>query len=134
MTMACTYQIHVFGKPGCDKCTILNDRLDALLKADEWADFEKVYHNLETEAGLVELCEAECLNPQRVPGFYVSKVNPDTGAHEPLPNPTPGAPDAPGGSSALYTWVGLQTDYTPVGRGVITPRMITAVLQQARAL
>ena len=43
-------------------------------------------------------------------------------------------PYAPGGSSALYTWVGLQTDYSSVGRGVITPRMIEAVLRQAKAL
>ena len=128
------YQIHVFGKPGCDKCHTLNGRLDDLLHEPEWANFEKVYHDLETEAGLVEFCEAECLNPQRVPGFYVSKANSVSGVHEPLPNPDPGAPGAPGGSSALYTWVGLQTDYSAAGRGVITPKMIEAVLRQAKAL
>ncbi len=132
--MSKTYQIHVFGKPGCDKCHTLNGRLDDLLQEAEWADFEKLYHDLETENGLVEFCEAECLNPQRVPGFYVSKANPATGEQEPLPNPQPGSADAPGGSGALYTWVGLQTDYSSVGRGVITPRMIEAVLRQAKAL
>ena len=132
--MSKTYQIHVFGKPGCDKCHTLNGRLDDLLQEAEWADFEKIYHDLETENGLVEFCEAECLNPQRVPGFYVSKANSATGAQEPLPNPNPGSVDAPGGASALYTWVGLQTDYSSVGRGVITPRMIEAVLRQAKAL
>lgn len=132
--MSKIYQIHVFGKPGCDKCHTLNGRLDDLLQKADWADFEKVYHDLETESGLVEFCEAECLNPQRVPGFYVTKANPSTGTHEPLPNPDPGALDPPGGSSALYTWIGLQTDYTPVGRGVISPRMIEAVLRQAKNL
>ena len=132
--MSKTYQIHVFGKPGCDKCHTLNGRLDDLLQEAEWADFEQLYHDLETENGLVEFCEAECLNPQRVPGFYVSTAHPATGELEPLPNPQPGSADAPGGSSALYTWVGLQTDYSSVGRGVITPRMIEAVLRQAKAL
>ncbi len=132
--MAKTYQVHVFGKPGCAKCHTLNGRLDDLLQEDDWADFEKVYHDLETEAGLVEFCEAECLNPQRIPGFYVSKADPKTAAHRPIPNPAPGAADAPGGSSALYTWVGLQTDYTAAGRGLITPKMIEAVLQQAKGL
>ena len=129
--MGKTYQIHVFGKPGCDKCHTLNGRLDDLLKGEEWSDFEKVYHDLETEGGLVEFCEAECLNPQRVPGFYVSKADPATGRQAPIPNPKPGAEDGPGGSSALYTWIGLQTDYGPAGRGVITPKMIQAVLRQA---
>lgn len=128
-----TYQIHVFGKPGCDKCHTLNGRIDDLLRDAEWADFRKVYHDLETESGLVEFCEAECLNPQRVPGFYVSKADPATGLQRPIPSPQPGAP-APGGSSALYTWVGLQTDYTAAGRGVITPRMIEATLRLAKTL
>lgn len=132
--MSKTYQIHVFGKPGCDKCHTLNGRLDDLLQEAEWAGFEKVYHDLETEAGLVEFCEAECLNPQRVPGFYITKADPATGVQTPLANPQPGAADAPGGSSALYTVVGLQTDYTAAGRGVLTPRMIEAVLRQAQGL
>ncbi len=132
--MAKTYQVHVFGKPACDKCHTLNGRLDDLLQETEWADFEKVYHDLETENGLVEFCEAECLNPQRVPGFYVSKANPVTGVQEPLPNPTPGAMTPPVGASALYTWVGIQTDYSATGRGVISPKMIEAVLRQAKSL
>jgi hypothetical protein len=132
--MSKTYQIHVFGKAGCDKCHTLNGRIDDLLHEEEWAAFEKVYHDLETENGLVEFCEAECLNPQRVPGFYVSKADPATGRHKPLPNPAPGGETGPGASSALYTWVGLQTDYTSVGRGVITPRMIETTLRRAMVL
>lgn len=127
-----TYQIHVFGKPGCAKCHTLNGRLDDLLQDDEWTDFEKIYHDLETEQGLVAFCEAECLNPQRVPGFYISKLNPDNGRHEPLPNPVPGEDLPVVGDSALYTWIGLQTDYSSTGRGVITPGMIEATLQRAK--
>ena len=41
-----------------------------------------------------------------------------------------------GKQTVSYTHLDVykRQDYTPVGRGVITPRMITAVLQQARAL
>lgn len=129
-----TYQIHVFGKPGCAKCHTLQGRLDDLLQEPEWADFEKVYHDLETEDGLVDFCDVECLNPQRVPGFYISKADPATGAQRPIPNPTPGQTDAVTGASALYTWVGLQTDYSTAGRGVLTPRMIEATLRKAKTL
>ena len=132
--MSKTYQVHVFGKPGCAKCHTLNGRLDDLLQEDPWTDFKKVYHDLETENGLVEFCDVECLNPQRVPGFYVSKADPVSGKQAPLPSPNPGAADAPGGTSALYTWVGLQTDYTSTGRGVISPKMLESVLSQAKSL
>ena len=129
-----TYQIHVFGKPGCAKCHTLQGRLDDLLSEPEWSDFEKIYHDLETEDGLVAFCDAECLNPQRVPGFYVSKLDPSTGEQRPLVNPTPDTPDPSTGNSAPYTWVGLQTDYSPSGRGVLTPRMIESTLAKAKAL
>lgn len=132
--MSTTYQIHVFGKAGCDKCHALHQRLDALLQDPEWADFEKVPHDLDTVDGLVAFCEAECINPQRIPAFYVAKFNPAAGRFEPLPNPRPGAAETPGGTSALYSLVGLQTDYSSAGRGLLTPRMIEAVLRQARGL
>lgn len=122
-----TYQIHVFGKPGCAKCHALQGRLDDLLAEPDFADFEKVYHDLETEEGLVAFCEAECLNPQRVPAFYVAKDG------EPMPNPAPGAPDAVLGDTALYTWLGLQTDYSPRGRGVLSPKMLEHTLRRALA-
>ncbi|MDR0994183.1 MAG: hypothetical protein LBN38_06450 [Verrucomicrobiota bacterium] len=132
--MSKPYQIHVFGKPGCAKCHTLNDRLDAFLEEEAWQAFEKVYHDLETESGLVDFCEAECLNPQRVPGFYVSKADPETGRQEPLVNPDPGGGEPGIRNSALYSWIGLQTDYSGTGRGVITPKMIETVLRRAKAL
>ena len=36
-------------------------------------------------------------------------------------------------AAKLYQHLGLQTDYTEAGKGVIPPKMIEAVLQQARA-
>jgi len=36
------FQIHVFGKAGCDKCAVLNKRLDQMLTEEEWEAFEKV--------------------------------------------------------------------------------------------
>ena len=45
--MSKTYQIHVFGKPGCDKATRLM-AADDLLQETEWAIL-KSYHDLETE-------------------------------------------------------------------------------------
>ena len=123
-----SYQIHVFGKPGCAKCHALQGRLDDLLQEETYSDFEKVYHDLETEDGLVAFCEAECLNPQRVPAFYVAKEG------EPILNPNPGATDSVTGDSSLYTLLGLQTDYSPRGRGVLSPKMIESVLQRALAL
>ncbi len=128
------WQVHVFGKPGCAKCHTLQGRLDDLLQEEEWSEFEKVYHDLETEEGLADFCEAECLNPQRVPGFYVSRLDEATGEQRPVANPRPGETDPVTGASALYTWVGLQTEYRGAGRGVITPKMIEATLRKAKAL
>jgi hypothetical protein len=130
--MSKTFQIHVFGKPGCAKCHVLQGRIDELLQEEEWSGFEKVYHDLETEDGLVEFCEAECLNPQRVPGFYISKAGED-GVQRPMANPAPGAADPVLGASGLYARIGLQTDYSATGRGVISPKMIEAVLRKAKA-
>ena len=71
--MAKKYRVVVFGKSGCPKCKVLNQRLDTLLDKPEWEQFEKVYHSLDTEDGLVSFCKAECINPQRIPAFYVAE-------------------------------------------------------------
>ncbi len=126
------YQVQVFGKPGCDKCARLNRRLDKMLAKEEWQAFEKVYFDLHTEAGLVAFCEAECINPQRIPALLVTRWNADKDQYEPVPNPAPGAPDPLCGKSRLFQHLGLQTDYS-AGGGVLAPKMLAAVLQQARA-
>jgi hypothetical protein len=129
--MAKTHQILVFGKAGCDKCKVLNQRIDNLLTKEDWKDFEKVYCDVETEDGLIAFCNSECINPQRIPAFVVRRHNEESGSFDLLPNPTMGKNDKVCGDSKLYTYLGLQTDYTDVGRGIISPKMIAAVLQQA---
>lgn len=125
------YRIQVFGKMDCDKCKTLNQRLDKLLEREEWQAFEKVYYDLLTVDGLVAFSEAECINPQRIPALLVTRRVEATDAYEPVPNSRPGARDEICGAARLYPYLGLQTDYSDQGRGIISPRMLTAVLSEA---
>ena len=126
------YRVLVFGKAGCDKCKMLNKRLDALLAKPEWQDFEKLYCDLETEDGLVPFCQAECVNPSRVPAIVVKRQDEQTGKYLKLRNPQPGSQDSVCKKSKLYTYLGLQTDYSGSGKGLITPDMLTHLLSEAR--
>jgi len=129
-----TFKVQVFGKPGCDKCTQLNKRLDKILADKEWSKFEKEYCDVETVDGLVEFASAECINPQRIPAMLVKKLQVENERYNPVPVRDPRQqPDKVCGKSKLYQYVGLQTDYTPTGKGIISPKMITAVLQEACA-
>ena len=128
-----TYVVKVFGKAGCAKCKTLNKRLDTLLAKAEWSEFGKQYCDVETGDGLVDFSRAECINPNRIPAFVVSKRDSDTGEYHMLLNPRPDERDAVCGNSKLYTFLGLQTDYTDVGKGLIKPSMLEAVLEEARS-
>jgi len=130
--MAAIYRVLVFGKSGCDKCKTLHKRLDDVLAREEWADFEKQACDVESVEGLVAFCKAECVNPQRVPGFIVLRKRATEDRYDPVVRPIPGRVDPVCGPSALYTLVGLQTDYSETGRGVLTPTMILATLTEAR--
>ena len=125
------YRVQVFGKAGCDKCKMLNRRLDKLFEQEEWQDFEKEYCDLETERGLVAFCRAQCVNPSRIPAMLVTRRRED-GTYELLENPAPGREDRVCKASKLYQYLGLQTDYT--SNGVISPKMIGAVLEEARSV
>ena len=126
--------VHVFGKKTCAKCAMLNKRLDEILVKEPWAgNFVKVYNDLETEDGLLNFCLAQCLNPNRVPAMVVAKLDKD-GVEEFIPNPNPDEMDPISKRSALYTCIGLQTDYSSEGNGVITPKMIQHVLDRAMEL
>jgi hypothetical protein len=128
------YRILVFGKAGCDKCDLLKGRLDKLLTKPDYADFDKVHCDLETEDGLVTLCQTECINPQRIPAFMVLRRDQATGRYTPVPNQAPLEDDPVCGGSRLYLHLGLQTDYSVRGHGgVITPAMIESVLARARS-
>lgn len=128
------FRITVFGKTGCEKCKVLNKRLDDLLAKPGWEEFEKAYCDVETEDGLVAFARAECVNPNRIPAAVVSRLNPETGRYDFVANPAPGAADPVLKKSKLYSLLGLQTDYSESGQGLITPKMLTALLEQARAM
>jgi hypothetical protein len=49
-----------------------------------------------------------------------------------VPNRTPNVQDPVCGTSRLYQYAGLQTDYSAAGRGVISPKMLKTVLEDAR--
>ena len=126
------FRVVVFGKTSCDKCKVLNRRLDRLFTEEKWQDFEKHYCDVETEEGLLTFCRAQCVNPSRIPALLVMRRSAD-GRLEPIQNPNPGVADAVCRRSRLYQYVGLQTDYSDIGSGIITPEMIESVLLAARA-
>ena len=130
--MAKRFKLVVFGKAGCDKCKMLKKRTDELLASAEWADFEQEYCDVETEEGLIEFCRSECINPTRIPALVVMRQQAD-GAYRPMTVPPPAKPDPLLGKSRLYHVLGLQTDYSSQGRGVLSPKMIQAVMTAARA-
>jgi len=127
------FQIHIFGKQDCKKCGLLHQRLDKLLASDDGHDFTKLYSDVETEDGIIAFCQAECINPQRIPAFLVEQLDPATDRYQPIPNPGAGEPDPVCGASKLYLYLGLQTDYSEAGGGLITPQMIKACMAEARA-
>lgn len=127
------FQIRVFGKPGCDKCHTLNQRLDKLLAKEDFSDFSKLYVDVETNSGLVAFAEAECINPSRIPAMLVTQWCDDEDEYVPVSTKEPGAKDAVCKKSKLYQYLGLQTDYSDSGKGIISPKMIQSVLAEATA-
>lgn len=126
--------VNVFGKPGCAKCAMLNRRLDKMLEeVPAYARFHKEYHNVLSEEGLVDFCKSECLNPSRIPAMVIS-VTDDAGKPRYLPNPAPGTEDPVCRHSRIYQYLGVQTDYSEEGKGIITPEMIKTILDQALAI
>jgi len=131
--MAAKFQIKVFGKQGCDKCHTLNQRLDKLLETQTYSNFEKIYCDVETVEGLVAFAEAECINPSRIPALLITQWNEETGEYIPVSTKAPGSSDPICKKAKLYQYVGLQTDYSDTGKGVISPKMIRSVLAEVAA-
>jgi hypothetical protein len=102
------------------------------LTKDDYAEFEKCYIDVETIDGLVAFAEAECINPSRIPAMLVTAWDEEKADFIPLSTVTPGAKDAVCKKSKLYQYVGLQTDYSDVGKGIISPKMIKAILTEAK--
>ena len=130
--MGAKYQIRIFGKEGCDKCHTLNQRLDKLLTKSEYTDFEKVYCDVESLDGLVAFAEAECINPSRIPAMLVTEWSEAENEFVPLSTKEPGSNDSICKKAKLYQYVGLQTDYSDLGKGIISPKMIQSVLAEAQ--
>lgn len=120
--MSDKFRAVVFGKAGCDKCALLKKRVDELVARPEWADFEREYVDVETEEGMVRFCRAEAINPNRIPACLVQRQD----ASGIFRNMEKSGAD---GSVLL-----VQTDYSGKGRGVISPKMIEKLLEQARKI
>lgn len=130
--MSKPYKIKVFVKSGCAKSKTLSQRLKKLLAKEEWGDFDQEYLDVETVDGLVDFASACCINPKRIPALLLTRRQEKTGRYEPVMTREPQiGPDPICGKSKLYQYVGLQTDYTPVGNGIISPKMIKAVMEEA---
>jgi hypothetical protein len=129
--MADKYQIKVFGKKGCEKCHTLNQRVDKLLAGEGFAGFEKLYCDVETVDGLIAFSEAECINPSRIPAMLLTEWDAEEDEFVPVRSNPPRTEDPVCGKSRLYQYIGLQTDYSDLGKGVISPKMIRHVLAEA---
>ena len=129
--MSAKYQIKVFGKAGCDKCHTLNQRLDKLLAKEGHSTFEKLYCDVETIDGLVAFAEAECINPSRIPAILITEWDETSGEYAPIGTKQPRAKDSVCKKAKLYQYLGLQTDYSDTGKGLITPKMIQSILTEA---
>lgn len=125
--------VNIFGKEDCDKCTMLNRRIDKLLKEDTYAAFVKKYHDVLSEDGLLRFCVAQCLNPSRIPAMIISRID-SNGKEEFILNPDAGKVDKICKDSKLHQLLGLQTDYSDVGKGLLTPKMLKAILDKALEL
>ena len=123
---------HVIGHTGCQKCTLLNRRLDAILQEEPYkSTFRKIYHDTEDPRhecyridALVFFCRCGCINPNRIPAMILSNTY-GTLLERPRPECTPLQ------GARLYQYFGLQTDYT--NGGVITTAMIRETLDEALA-
>ncbi len=125
--------VNVFGKAGCAKCAMLNRRLDKLLSEEPYTGFQKKYHDVMTEDGLVPFCLAQCLNPSRIPAMLISRLRED-GREEYLANPEAECRDEVCGEAKLFQYLGLQTDYSEEGKGILTPEMVESILKRALSL
>lgn len=112
--------VHIFGKTGCAKCAILQKRVDALLEKDEFkGKFVKEYDNVLTEEGLLKFCRVQCVNPNKIPALVVADEN--------------GYLEGEMNAKAPYTYqyLGIQTDYSGNGKGVLPPELVEEILRKA---
>lgn len=124
------YFVNVFGKQGCAKCDLMKKRLAVLLERPEYRLFELRYYDIRTDPGIVAFCNADCVNPNRIPALLISGVRNGTDAYLQDPRQFEDITDAAFESGTTYQHIGLQTDYDN-GGGVVTPAMLQGVLDKA---
>lgn len=113
--------VHVFGKTGCAKCAVLQKRLDSILGDPKYqGKFVKEYDNVLTEEGLVKFCRVQCVNPNKIPAMVIGFED-GSYMEGDLKTKTP----------YTYRYLGIQTDYSDVGKGVLTPEQIREILDEA---
>lgn len=114
-------KVHVFGKTGCAKCAVLQKRLDSLLERDEYkGKFVKEYDNVLTPEGLVRFCRVQCVNPNKIPAMVIADENGQFMEGDMNPN-----------APYTYQYLGIQTDYSDKGKGIIPPDLIEEILKRA---
>jgi len=121
--------VKVFGKPGCSKCTAALSRLHKLIESsDKYREFVVTYMNIRREEGLVALCRAEVINPQRIPAVVLY-------TDSKCPLRYSGKLDFPqdAGDIQLKDLLGVQTDYDR-GNGVIPVPALKTLLDIAADL
>lgn len=138
--MSATHQSHpapepppirasVFGKKGCDKCAVLRKRAESCVSRTAPEGVELRYLDIETEDGLVAFCRAEGLNPQRIPALLLEAYDAEMRCYRPIPRPKADTESVD--ALRLPRLIGIQTDYTDRGKGVIPPRAIQAEITAA---
>lgn len=124
------YRIKVYGKKGCNKCSILKSRLSKLLDEEKWQNFEMIDFDIMSEDGLVAFVKEEVLNPQRIPSFILQKRN-ENGEYENIINPLLKTNTS---EAEPFRFLGIETDYSSKGNGIIRPKDIDEVMNTALAL
>lgn len=102
----------VYGKTGCQKCEILQRRLEKM-----GLSFE--LRKVDTLTGLILFCRAEQLNPSRIPAVLVEEDG------KPLVDDS-GKTAELLGTCALPSIAGMQTDYE--NGGVLRPADIQTLV------
>ena len=116
-------------RPPLGDIRLVLDEISDISAICDLPPFEHV--DVETIDGLVAFSEAECINPSRIPAMLVCRYDEAFEEYVPLSNARPGANDPVSKKSKLYQYLGLQTDYSDVGKGIISPKMIKSVLAEA---
>jgi len=124
------YQIEIFGKKGCQKCTSLKKRVQRILdKETQFRDFAMAYHDLTTVDGLYACARAETVSGQRIPAVQVTRYNPRRKKYEKISDPRPET--RRNGKLCVPVYLQLETDYSSAKNAVIKPVEVKELMSMA---